>query len=156
MKTTTYADLHANIIHKYGDVSLINRVNSNGETPLFIASINANLAAVRAFVDIPGILYSTQTDQGNTCLHAVTQNCIFDNRECKDIIELLLSKYPALADIKNNAKQGPGNPKWVRDARIRTLVKNKKSGWITRNPNSEKGLRGGRLTRKMKGKFKFI
>jgi len=63
-----------------------------------------------------------------------------------EIIKLLLDKYAALADIKNKQGMGPANPKLATAANVRLYIKERKSRFFKKNPNTEKSTRvGGRL-----------
>jgi len=139
--------IHSTIIEKYADKKRINLEDVKGNTPLMIAARDGNLSAVKAFIKVPGIIFSKQNKEGNTALHLATGSHKTDKKIYKDIIRELIQAYPALADIKNLEGQGPGNPKWVWENNYRPLVKPSKSTLFKSNPDPEKPLRAA-LTKK--------
>jgi len=122
-------------------------------TPLMDAILHNNLELVKDIVNTPGIIISKRNNKGLTCLHFASINASIlsgegyfkpEDTNGFKIIQLLVNKYPALTDIKDNDKLGPGNNKYARIGFIRDFIKSKKSWLLFRNPNTERKVRGGR------------
>jgi serine/threonine protein kinase len=148
------------LLNKYKDLFMfINEFNWEHECkPLTFAVKQNNLLVVKKFVDIPNIQISAYNDKNQlTCLHwASIKASILNGKEKEtalEIIKVLLKKYPALADIKDNDDKGPANPYYAKSPDVRTLIKNHKSWLFKKNPNTEKNNRstmwgGKRKTKK--------
>jgi len=120
-------------------------------TPLTSVSLKesimkVNIDLVKKALEDPGILISKKDSYGKTCLHYASAIASFTKGEQKqtafEIVKLLLERYPALADIKDNEGKGPGNPSIATDPDVRKLILSAKSTFFKRNPNTEKSKRG--------------
>ena len=115
---------------------MINLQDDQGRTPLMIVSEFNNLNLFKHLLGLPYIKLATQDIHGNTVLHYITRQIKtplddFDT----NLIERILEKNPALADIKNKKGQGPGNI-YITHSSVHDFIKLKKSGWFRRHKNT--------------------
>lgn len=133
------------ILDKYPE--RINSKNINGQTPLMIICSSFNRKKQKLFktiLDFPYTKTALKDEKGNTALHYATTNMKGYLRDIdREVINSLLKKNPALADIKNNLGKGPGNLDIVTQD-VHNIIKKKKSTFFHKNPNTNKA----RKTRK--------
>jgi len=145
------------LLNKYKDVELY--INDNiyeyHVNPLTFAVKQNNLLVVKKLVDIPNIKFSANSGSTQlTCLHWASIKASRLNGKEKEtaleIIKVLLKKYPALADIKDNDNMDPANPYYAKSSDVRRLIKSHKSWLFKKNPNTEKNVRNTRRGGKRK------
>lgn len=131
---------------KYKSDSGINR-KYYGRSPLSNAAYLANLELVKLFLSHPKTLTTAKDNEGLTCLHYAVLTYVSSSGKKKEdaleIIKLLIEANPALPDMKDNKKRGPGNPYYARDSEARTYIKERKSTLFTKRKNTNLGKSGG-------------
>lgn len=131
---------------KYKNDSGINR-KYYGRSPLSNAAYLANLELVKLFLSHPTILTTAKDNEGLTCLHYAVLTYVSSSGKKKEdaleIIKLLIEANPALPDMKDNKKRGPGNPYYAKDSEARTYIKERKSTLFTKRKNTNVGKSGG-------------
>lgn len=147
------------LFEKYADFNTVNNTIENGLTSLHMATIHNNIVLIKKLLTIPDIIISKRDITGKTCLHyaamtangkqfldTITNEPVKYGPDFKDtafeIVKILLEKYPALADIKDNDNKSPDNQEYTTPA-VHSYIKSKKSGFFKRNPDTEKNRRKG-------------
>jgi ankyrin repeat protein len=120
-------------------------------TPITTVSLidsvmKVDILSVKEALSNSGTFISKRDKYGKTCLHYASEIASsskgMQRLKALEIVTLLLAKYPALADIKDNEGKGPGNPLIATDPDVRKIIKSAKSTLLKRNPNTEKNKRG--------------
>ena len=110
---------------------------------LMIAVKHSNLYLVKELLKFPYLKTAYKNpDDGKTALHYAARisrklsgnddrTAITDEPE-HQILKLLIDRNPALTDIKNSSKKGPGNPDYVGHGFTRRYIKTRKSGLFSK------------------------
>jgi len=121
---------------------------------LMLAVKSKNLYLVSRLLEFPYLKtgYKNPTD-GKTALHYAAiasyklsgnfiRMSLSESPEHK-ILKLLIDRNPALTEIRNSQKKGPGNPAYVGYGFTRRYIKSRKSGMFSRKHNNT-NLAGGK------------
>ena len=130
----------------------VNYLDTEKQTPLIYASARANIYLVKILLDLPFTHTAQQNHLGKTALHYAASKSVEKPRDARiynEIIELLLRRNPALSEIRDNNKKGPGNKDYVgQHSFARITIKRSKAGMFRKHKNTN--IVGGsrRRTRK--------
>lgn len=130
------------LVAKYYDKTRmdINRKDSQDKTPLILGAFLNNINFVQKLIEL-GAKTALKDARGKTALHYAAENASRHEANAFDIVKILIEANPALPNIKNNSKKGPGNPEYVKNAEVRNYIKTRKSRWFCsqkKNTNKNK------------------
>ena len=132
-------DLLDKLIEKYFDRSKLNYQAAGLKTPLIYATYLNNIYLVKKLIQL-GAKTALKDAYGQTALHYASVNASKHEPNAFEIVKLLIEANPALPDIKNVDKRGPGNPHFAVNKEVRSYIRSRKSGWFTkRKENTNKG-----------------
>lgn len=132
------------VLGKTSTPAYVNRLNSEGRTPLITAIVLKNYYFAKKLLGLPFIKTAVQDRMGKTALHyAAVESAIYekshanDGGEAFEIVKLLVARNPVLAGLRNQAKRGPSNPAYVgANSATRKFIKARKYRFMTpRNSN---------------------
>lgn len=127
------------LIEKYFDRSKLNYQASGLKTPLIWATRANNIYLVKKLIEL-GAKTALKDDSGKTALHYASIKASKHEPNAFEIVKLLIEANPALPNIKNVDKRGPGNPYFATNKEVRNYIRSRKSGWFTkRKENTNKG-----------------
>jgi ankyrin repeat protein len=111
--------------------------------------INNNIDAVSYLLSSGKVKTGLRDLDGRTCLHYAVFNTQNEAKAINayKIIKSLIEVNPALPNIKDYYKKGPGNPEYAVRTNIREYIKSRKSTLFRKNPNTNKN-KGVRHTRR--------
>jgi ankyrin repeat protein len=122
----------------------VNRLNSEGRTPLITAVLLKNYYFAKKLLGLPFIKTAIQDRLGKTALHyAAVESYIYEKSHGKDggeafeMVKLLVARNPVLAGLRDHTKKGPSNPAYVgANSATRKYIKARKYRFMTpRNSN---------------------
>jgi len=121
----------------------INSKDSIGnKTPLILGTFLNNINLVKKLIEL-GAKTALKDARGKTALHYAAENASRHEANAFDIVKILIEANPALPNIKNNSKKGPGNPEYVKNAEVRNYIKTRKSRWFcSQKKNTNKNKNG--------------
>lgn len=127
------------LIEKYFDRSKLNYQATGLKTPLIYATYLNNIYLVKKLIEL-GAKTALKDTYGRTALHYASVNASKHEPDAFEIVKLLIEANPALPNIKNVDKRGPGNPHFAVNKEVRSYIRSRKSGWFTkRKENTNKG-----------------
>ncbi len=108
-------------------------------SPLMLAVKSRNLYLVSRLLEYPALKTAyINPDDGKTALHYAARESrrvngnntrtALSSDPVHQILKLLIDRNPALTEIRNSAKKGPGNPAYVGYGFTRKYIKSRKSG----------------------------
>jgi ankyrin repeat protein len=142
----TDTELADKLLEKYLDRSYVNYQTSEKITPLMYAAHSNNIYLVRKLIEL-GAKTASKDDLGKTALHYASVNASNQEPNAFEIVKLLIEANPALPNIKNTDKKGPGNPNYAINDEVRNYIRKRKTGWFTTrkvNTNKAKQAAGTR------------
>jgi len=132
--------------------SVINEVNSDGNTILMVAVLNNNLWLVK-YALRDGAKTAIQRADGNTALHlaaiSASTKTGADKVDAVAIVDFLLTKNPILTKIKNKQGYLARDPRLGVTKDISDLIYSK-TPWFAKNANKKGGSRKTRRTRRIR------
>jgi ankyrin repeat protein len=137
------------LLEKYLDRSFINYQKPDKTTALIHAAHRNNIYLVRKLIEL-GAKTAIKDEFGRTALHHASVQASKHEPNAFEIVKLLIEANPALPNIKNMSKKGPGNPLFATNKEVRNYIRSRKTGWFTKrkeNTNAKK-VGGKRKTRK--------
>ena len=135
------------LIEKYFDRSKLNYQAAGLKTPLIYATHLNNIYLVKKLIEL-GAKTALKDEFGQTALHYASVNASKHEPNAFEIVKLLIEVNPALPNIKNVDKRGPGNPHFAKNKEVRSYIRSRKTGWFTKRKENTN------VTRRKGGKAK--
>jgi ankyrin repeat protein len=127
------------LLEKYLDRSIINN-KAFEVTPIIYAVHKNNIYLIRKLIEL-GAKTAIKDNFGRTALHHASVQASKGEPNAFEIVKLLIEANPALPNIRNLNKKGPGNPVFATKKEVRNYIRTRKTGWFTKrkeNTNAKK------------------
>jgi len=133
------SELVDKLLEKYLDRSIINN-KAFEVTPIIYAIHKNNIYLIKKLIEL-GAKTAIKDNFGRTALHHASVQASKEEPNAFEIVKLLIEANPALPNIKNANKKGPGNPVFATKKEVRNYIRTRKTGWFNKrkeNTNAKK------------------